>query len=194
MEYTRARYGQVAQFLHWTTAILVLLAFTYGPGGSEQRVYSAGADIDRRIHETLGLTVFVLVVIRGLWRLVDVRPDPPQVPRWMDFAAKMVQTVLYLLLFGLPITAIVGAWLEGHPLTLLAGAEIAPLLSPSHDFGATVATIHTWLGDTILWVAGVHAIAALYHHFVVRDAVLVSMLPNWFPLKHPAAPETKKLT
>jgi cytochrome b561 len=155
-------------------------------------VYSAGADIDRRIHESLGLTVFALVVIRVLWRLIDARPDAPPVGRWMGFAAKIVQIALYLLLFGLPITAVVGAWLEGHPLTLLAGAEIPPLLARSHDIGASVATIHTWLGNTILWVAGLHAIAALYHHFVAKDAVLASMLPDWVPLKRPAVPETKK--
>ena len=41
-----------------------------------------------------------------------------------------------------------------------------------------IASIHTWLGDAILWIAGVHAAAALYHHFVLRDRVLRSMLPG----------------
>ena len=42
-----------------------------------------------------------------------------------------------------------------------------------------VARIHTWLGDAILWVAGLHALAALFHHFVLKDRVLESMLPAW---------------
>jgi cytochrome b561 len=56
-------------------------------------------------------------------------------------------------------------------LTFLGGAEVAPWIARSHDLGATIATIHGWLGDTILWLAGVHAIAALYHHFVLKDGV-----------------------
>ena len=103
----------------------------------------------------------------------------------MSIAAKCVQWVLYLLLFALPLTAIAGAWLEGHPLTLLAGVKVAPLLGLSHDVGAPIATIHTWLGDAILWLAGFHALAALYHHIVLEDGVLASMLPCWFPVGQP---------
>jgi cytochrome b561 len=182
-----ARYRPVAQAFHWVTAILVLVAFIYGPGGSEERVYSPARDFDRQLHETLGMCVFALVVMRVLWRMVDTQPDPPQVPRWMGIAAKAVQWALYLLLFALPLTAITGAWLEGHPLTLLAGVEIPPLLGPSHDLGARIATLHTWLGDTILWLAGFHALAALYHHFVLKDGVLASMLPRRLALR-PAKP------
>ena len=85
-----ARYGVVAQVFHWGTAILVLVTFIYGPGGSEQRVYSPARDFDRQLHETLGLCVFALVVMRILWRMLDTRPESPQVPPWMDLAAKAV--------------------------------------------------------------------------------------------------------
>jgi cytochrome b561 len=173
------RYGAVAQFLHWATVILVLAAYIYGPGGNEDRIYSPARDFDRQLHETLGMCVFALVAIRVLWRMFDQRPDPPDVARWMGLAAKLVQVALYVLLFAVPLTAITGAWLEGHPLTLLAGVKIQPLLALSHDTGAFIAEIHTWLGATILWVAGLHAAAGLYHHFLLRDDVLISMLPRW---------------
>jgi cytochrome b561 len=181
------RYGRVAQAFHWVTAILVLLAYLYGPGGSEENVYSRARDFDRQLHETLGMCVFALVVIRLLWRMVDTQPDPPQVARWMGIAAKAAHWALYLLLFAVPLTAIAGAWLEGHPLTLLGGVKVPPLLGLSHDTGEKIATLHTWLGDAILWLAGFHALAALYHHFVLKDGVLASMLPRWFP-----SPPTKQ--
>ena len=177
------RYGRVAQAFHWFTAILVVAAFSFGPGGSEERVYSPARDFERQLHETLGLCAFALVVMRVLWRTVDVRPKPPQVPGWMSVAAKATHAAFYLLLFSLPFTAITGAWLEGHPLTLLAGVEVSPFLARSHDAGVTIATVHTWLGDAILWLAGLHALAALYHHFVLKDGVLASMLPRWLPLR-----------
>ena len=180
--HSRTRYGKVTQALHWATALLVLIAFIYGPGGSEEHVYSPPRDFDRQLHESLGLCVFALFALRVLWRLVDERPDPPQVSRWMGIAARVVHGMLYLLLFAVPLTAITGAWLEGHPLTLLAGLEIGPPIEKSHDLGATFASVHTWLADTILWVAGFHALAGLYHHFALKDEVLESMLPRWLPI------------
>lgn len=176
-------YSAPAQTLHWLTAILVLIAFIYGPGGSEERVYSAARDFDRQLHETLGLAVLALVVLRALWRAVDRRPAPPQAPRWMETAAMLTQGSLYALLFAVPLTAIAGAWFEGHALTLLGGVRIAPPLGESHAIGASIARIHTWLGDAILWVAGIHAAASLYHHFVLDDDVLTSMLPQWISRK-----------
>jgi cytochrome b561 len=172
------RYGTPAQVLHWLTAILVLAAFIYGPGGSEQRVYAPERDFDRQLHETLGICVLALAVLRLLWLLVDKRPDPPAVPRWMGLAAKSVQAALYILLFAVPLTAISGAWLEGHALTFLGGVVIPAPVGKSHGLGATIAEVHTWLGDAILWLAGAHAAAGLFHHYVLKDGVLLSMLPR----------------
>lgn len=186
MESAELRYGSIAQFFHWCTAILVLAAFVLGPGGPEQRVYSPVHDIDRPIHETLGLCVFALTVIRLLWRMMDKRPDPPPVPRWMGAAAKALQSMLFLLLLALPLTAVAGAWLEGHPLTLIGGATVAPLFGPSHQVGAAFASVHKWLGDAIMWLAGFHALAALFHHVILKDEVLLTMLPRWFPVKRAA--------
>ena len=175
---TRLRYGAVAQFLHWATAILVVAAFVYGPGGSEQMVYSAARDFDRQLHETLGLTVFAIALTRLAWRAFDETPDDPPMPTWIRLSSKVVQVTMYALLLLIPLTAISGAWLEGHPLTLLGNVRIGPLLAEAHSAGSAIASVHTWLGDTILWVAGVHAAAGLYHHFVLRDGVLRSMLPG----------------
>ena len=47
-----------------------------------------------------------------------------------------------------------------------------------HDVGVSVAALHSTLGDIILWVGGFHAVAALFHHFFLRDSVLVSMVPG----------------
>ena len=179
-----ARYGITAQALHWMTAILVLAAFIYGPGGSEERIYAAARDFDRHLHETLGLGVFALTAVRLLWRVVDTRPSPPEVAAWMERSARTVQITLYILLFALPLTAITGAWLEGHDIVLLGGIRFAPLLAKSHSPGAAIAEIHTWLGDAIIWIAGLHASAGLFHHYVLKDRVLQTMLPRWF-MKEP---------
>lgn len=179
------RYGAVSQAFHWLMAVVVLIAFLYGPGGSELRVYSPQRDFDRQLHETLGLTIFALAFLRLAWRMVARRPDPPAIPRWMDLLSKVVWGLLYLLFFLLPITAIAGAWLEGHPLTLLGSIEVAPWIAKNHDWGVRIATLHAWIGDAIMWLAGVHAAAAIFHHVVLRDGVLETMLPRRLDLPPP---------
>jgi cytochrome b561 len=176
---SRFRYGPVAQLFHWLTVVLVGTAYIISPGGSEQRVYAAAADFSRQLHETIGIAVFALVLLRILWRLMEPTPETPPMARWMKHAASATHLGLYALLLATPLTAIAGAWLEAHPLTLFGIGTIAPLLPPAHDLGQTVAYIHTILGNAIIWLAGFHAAAALFHHFILRDDVLRSMLPRF---------------
>jgi cytochrome b561 len=89
-----------------------------------------------------------------------------------------VHWALYALLVAIPATAIVGAYLEGHPVTLLGIGALGPIGPLSHTLGQTISDLHRSLGSFIVWIAGAHAAAALFHHFVMRDRVLVSMLPG----------------
>ena len=170
-------YDNVAIAFHWGTAILVLCAFVMGPGGSEQRVYSSAKDFDRQIHELLGLTVFSLTWLRLAWRAFAPPPAQHASLLWMARLSRAVQLLLYALLVAAPITAVAGAWLEGHPLTLGVLGNIPPPFPEMRTVGKTLSEIHPFLGDTIMWVAGFHAVAGLFHHFVLKDAVLVSMIP-----------------
>lgn len=155
-----------------------MAAYFLGPGGSEDRLYSAAVDPNRQLHETLGISVLVIVLLRIVWHWIDRGLEDPPMAAWMLYAAKIVHYLLYVLLIAAPLTAIVGAWLERHPGTLLGFGNIGPMLPLAHSIGQKVASLHPTLGDAILWVAGLHAAAALYHHFFLRDRVLVSMLPG----------------
>lgn len=99
-------------------------------------------------------------------------------PGWMSLSARTTHVLLYGLLFAVPVTAVLGAWLQGHPLSWLGG-DIAAWFPTAYGTGTRLAHLHGWLGDAILWLAGLHAAAALVHHLVLRDRVLVSMLPRW---------------
>jgi cytochrome b561 len=185
MPNSRFRYGPVAQLFHWLTVVLVGTAYIVSPGGREDRIYSAAFDFSRQLHETIGILVFGLVLLRILWRLVEPAPESSPMAPWMKYAASAAHLGLYALLLAIPLTAIAGAWLEAHPLTIFGVGTIGPMLAPDHDLGQTIAYIHTILGNAILWLAGLHGAAALFHHFILRDNVLTSMLPTWVRLPGP---------
>lgn len=173
-------YSKISKILHWLTAILVVIAFYDGLGGNESRVYLPARDATRQLHETLGIAVLALLVLRVIWRAFDERPVKPESSRMMALAAKSVQFTLYVLLLAVPLTAVLGAWFEGHAVTLLSGVVLNSPFQSSHDLGVNLSNVHVFLANAILWVAGLHALAALYHHYVLKDDVLKSMLPDWF--------------
>ena len=172
------RYSATAQLLHWTTVLLVVAAYIVSVGGSETRVYSSANDFSRGLHELLGTGVFALTLVRVCWRANFPPPKSPKIPAWMELGAKFGHLAIYALLVLVPLTAILGTWFEGHPLTVLVLGNIQPWLPQSRQVGLALANMHGWLGDVLIWLAGLHATAALYHHFWRRDAVLMSMLPD----------------
>jgi cytochrome b561 len=131
-------------------------------------------------HETLGVLVFALTVLRLLW--VTFRPAVPKitVAGWMQLTAKLAHVALWMLMLTLPITALLALGGEAHPLTLLGGVRFnqMPLIANS-AIGkfANWGDIHGFMGDAIMCIAGLHAAAAVYHHLVLKDSVLISMLP-----------------
>lgn len=129
------RYSAPAQLLHWTTAFFVVAAYIVSVGGPETRVYSPVNDFDRSLHELIGLSVFALTLVRVCWRAFSSPPKSPGMPAWMELAAKLAHWAIYALLVVVPLTAILGAWFEGHTLTVLVLGNIQPWLPQSPQFG-----------------------------------------------------------
>jgi len=180
---SNARYDPLSRALHWLTAIVVTVAFILGPGGFG-RLMHQGVDPATRSdivwHESLGIAVLVLTVFRLVW--VALRPAAPAfaMAAWMRHASRIGHVALWLLLLALPVTAFLALGSEAHPLTLLGGLRIdrMPLIAESPIAGlADWGDVHGLLGDTIMWIAGVHAAAAIFHHVVLKDGVLAAMLP-----------------
>jgi cytochrome b561 len=86
----RIRYGATAQVFHWLTAALVVTAYLSTPGGSEHRAYSLAMDLTREVHETIGMLVFSIVLLRVLWRSMDSIPEASPMAAWMKLAANLV--------------------------------------------------------------------------------------------------------
>jgi len=177
------RYDRLSQILHWLTAIVVTIAFILGPGGFG-RLMRQGVDPATRNdivwHESLGILVLVLTLLRLVW--VALRPAAPRLATagWMHLAAKLMNIALWVLLLALPATAFLALGSESHPLTLLGGVRVdqMPVIAESAlaalaDWGE----VHKFLGDSIMWLAGLHAASAIFHHAVLKDGVLSAMLP-----------------
>jgi cytochrome b561 len=171
-----AGYSFASRSFHWLTALLVLAAYVLSIGGREARVFADGNKGLLTLHESLGLAIFVTTLLRLAHRRWARSPDPVSMPVWMHQAALATRLLLYFLLVFLPLSAIVGSWIEGHSLSFYFVGAIASPWATSPALGQSILSLHKLAGDAIMWLGGVHAAAALFHHFILKDNVLRSML------------------
>jgi cytochrome b561 len=183
MTTSRTHYDALSRALHWLTAIAVIAAFILGPehfGDEMRNGLDPATRIDIVLHESLGVLVMALTLLRLLWLAVRPAKSSFDMPAWMHLVAKATHGLLWLLLLAVPISALLTLGSEGHPLTLLGGLRVneMPFIAQSAiadmaDWGE----VHETLGNLIIWLSGLHAVAAIYHHRFLKDGVLLSMLP-----------------
>ena len=174
-----ARYGAVLQAVHWLTALLVVCGWLIGEFNDYLPKGSARA-FGLLVHMTIGQCVIVLLVARLAWRIAD--PPPPAEPtrfgRLLEVAAKLNHYALYALLIAVPIAGIVVQFSRGRPLPLFGLEDIVSPWVLDRAFARTMLRVHEYLADTLLILAGIHAAAALIHHYLWRDRTLTRMLPG----------------
>ncbi|MGB3644956.1 MAG: cytochrome b/b6 domain-containing protein [Mesorhizobium sp.] len=168
MSENSARYPKAMIVIHWLTALLVLGAWLTAEGGREVVQHPPV------LHFTLGLAVLVLVVPRLILRLAGAAPDMPDRRNWLATAAKVGHGLLYLLLIGLPLTGWYAVSRMGVPVSFL-GIELPALTTAVQGQPGLIADLHENAGTFILILAGLHALMAIWHQFVLRDGTLQRM-------------------
>jgi cytochrome b561 len=169
-----ARYDGASILLHWITAALVVILWSLGqtidwfPKGAPK--------IDARsVHIVLGATLGVVLLIRMGWRASAGRSLPLADAGWMGILARAVHYGLYVLLSATVVLGIFNAWQRGD---VLFNVYTIPRLVPGdRALQRTLEGLHGDFADVVLIVAGLHAAAALAHHYLLRDSVLRRMLP-----------------
>jgi cytochrome b561 len=173
---TRTRYDNVAITLHWTTVALVVSLFALGElwGFTHRplRHYLVVA------HMSLGILLGLTVAVRIVWRLLPGHRVEPAGSGAIDRLARGVHWLLYGLLIVQALYGWVVRWSEGEAMSFFGLLIPSPLTPVARDTHHLLQEIHGKIGWAIVIVALGHAGAALYHHFVLKDAVLERMLPG----------------
>jgi cytochrome b561 len=169
-----ASYDPLSIFLHWLTAALVVIVWTLG---QTLDFFPKGAPkIDARsMHIVLGASLALVLLVRLSWRASAGRSLPPADSGWLGGVAKLVHYGLYALLAVTLMLGIFNAWQRGDVLFNLY--TIPKLVPGDRALQRTLGWLHADFADAVLIVAGVHAAAALAHHYLLRDSVLRRMLP-----------------
>lgn len=170
-------YTRTAIALHWLMALLIFVTFPVGVVAHEMAL---SPDKLRLLsyHKWLGVTVFILVLVRLAWRAGHKpAPLPDSLPAWQRSASQFVHVMLYVLLFAIPLSGWLMSSAKGFQTVYLGVLPLPDLLGKDKVLGDALAVLHQSLNITLLVLVAAHVAAALKHHFIDRDGVLARMLP-----------------
>ncbi|WP_034157419.1 cytochrome b [Sphingomonas sp. ERG5] len=171
------RYGRGAIALHWTLAVLLIVNLALAL--LHESLFDGVKGIIP-LHKSIGMTVLVLTVARIAWRLAHRPPRlPAEIAGWERSAAHAVHFGFYALMLALPLTgwAMVSNAKVLRPLNWFGLFDI-PYLPVSKAIAGAARNSHEPLGLLMLALILLHILAALRHHFVLRDGILARMLPG----------------
>ncbi len=168
-------YDRATIAFHWLTVILVVglfaLAEVWGflPRGTPTR------RLLQSLHISFGLLFAAVFVLRAVWRLGAGRRLPPAGAGWLRVASSGMHGLLYLLLAAQIVLGFLFRWAQGEPFAFFGLFDIPTLISIDHEQRRFIGGLHNTVGWSIIVLACIHAAAALFHHYVLRDGVLRRM-------------------
>jgi cytochrome b561 len=170
-----AAYTVTARVLHWITAALVLTMLPLGLviankwGGPWQ-------DALYNLHRSIGTVVMLIILVRLGYRLTHKPlPLPDEIPPEQRIAARATHWSLYALLVAQPFIGWAGSSAYPAPVIVFGLFNLPMIAPPNRVLSDQLLFVHHLIALAIACLVAVHIGAALYHHFVRRDAVLLRM-------------------
>lgn len=174
-ERTPPAFSRLSILMHWL--MLALLIAVYATIQLRE-FYPKGSDIRDGLkawHFTLGLVVFLLVWVRLVARARSPRSSAP--PTWSGAVASAMHLALYGLMIVLPLLGWLVLSAKDRAIPFF-GLAVPHLIGPNETLADRLEDLHTTLGAAGYWLIGIHAAAALFHHYALRDGTLRRMLPG----------------
>jgi cytochrome b561 len=174
---TSTQWGAISQLFHWGILLLIItqyiLAYTMlelPPSDQTGNLFAW--------HKQIGVTILFLVCLRLWWRLHNPIPkDSPKEPRWAHSLAQTNIWVLYILLFSFPLTGFLLSTLNGHGVSYFGLFTIPAFTEGPTPYGKIFLKAHIWISYSVYFFVPTHILGGLYHHFILKDNVLIRMLP-----------------
>ncbi len=169
-------YGAVAKVLHWLIA--ALLAAQYMIAWFMPHIGRNTPNTGLvNLHLSFGALIFLVVIARWVWRLTHPVPQMPELTLWQRRLSWATHLSIYAVLLILPLMGWANASFRGYDVSLFGLIPLPALVAKGSPLGRELGDVHTVVAWYFLAVIGLHVVAAIYHRFVLRDAVMARMLP-----------------
>ncbi|MGE0754586.1 MAG: cytochrome b [Alphaproteobacteria bacterium] len=174
---TYLQYGAVAKFFHWLIFFMVAGLLVVGTIMSDMEFSPQMLEL-YGLHKAIGIMLLALVVLRVLWKMVNISPTLPDTLNAMQkLGAKSAHWLLYGLLVAMPLSGWAMSSAAGFPVSVFGLFTLPDLVGKSEDLHDFFEDAHEIMANGLMLLVGLHSLAALVHHFYYKDNVLRSMLP-----------------
>lgn len=172
-----ASWGGAAKAFHWVMALLILAQIVLGLMAASWHLSPTKIQLFFW-HKSNGMLILALLALRLVWRLANPTPALPiGTPAWERAAARASHALLYALMIALPVTGWIVNSASNIPFRIFYLIPLPALVAPDKALADAVALVHRGLFVLLALVLVAHVGAALRHHFVKRNDILVRMLP-----------------
>ena len=175
MKNTNNAYGVVAKGFHWLLFLMLTFSIVAGnflasmPKGPE-KLEAAG------MHKSFGAVILMLIMLRLVWKLINVTPRlPDETTEGEAFVAKAMHWGLYALMFAQPLAGIMMSQAAGYPVSFFGLFEFPVFLDKNPELAKVFLSIHGTVWILLVIAVFGHAGAAMHHHFIKKDNVLMQM-------------------
>ena len=176
-ELSISRYSRPSVALHWLLAVLITGTFALGLYMSDLPVSPQRLKL-YSWHKWAGVVILALSTVRLLVRLRGPVPQDLAMPAWQRGAAHATHHALYLLFFAVPLVGWAYSSAAGFPVVLFGVLPLPDFVQPDKALAEWLKPWHRNLAYLLALLVLVHVGAALKHHFIDRDGLLLRMLPG----------------
>ncbi len=168
-------YNLLARVMHWISALAIIGLFAVGLWMVELSYYSEWYRTAPHYHRSIGILLAIVTVARIVWKHITASPKA-EGKAYEVAAAKVAHAVMYILLITIFITGYLISTSDGRGIevfnwfTVPGAGELFPNQSD------LAGEIHFYSAWAVILIAGLHALAALKHHFIDKDNTLRKML------------------
>lgn len=172
----KQNYDNFSISVHWLIAILTIGLFCLGLWMVELNYYDDWYYLGPWWHTGLGVFVALLVLSRLVWRFIrQPLAQINSIPCWQSFIAKLVHGLLELCILTIVLTGYFIVTAKGDAVDVFGWFSVPALILGYDQYVDLAGKIHLWAAYLLIGLVGVHALAALKHHFINRDVTLLRM-------------------
>lgn len=181
---TSHQFGLIAVLLHWSMALAIYAMFALGLWMVGLGYYDSWYHDAPEIHKSIGVILFLTLMVRLLWRVISPPPKPlSSYSPLVRISAVVAHLLLYTLLLAILISGYLISTADGKPVAVFNLFTLPALFSGAGEQSDLAGDIHLWLAWTVVMLSVLHGLAALKHHFIDRDSTLKRM--SGYPLSTP---------
>jgi cytochrome b561 len=172
-----SRFGSLTILLHWSIALIIVGEFALGLYMTDLDYHHPLYQALPEFHESMGLLLGVLVLIRIVWSLISVHPSPESGVGPLELrVSRLVQTLMNLLAIGIVVFGYLLSTASGDEILVFDQFSVPAMVTVMENQEDLSIFLHKWLAWTVIGFACLHTLGALKHHFFDRDETLRRML------------------